>query len=245
MEQGKQIEAENERCKYIKADGEQCKNNAIDGRMYCRIVAHREISNRKKRAKKVVRTSIEILLAFCTLLGGLTLVYGLIKNFTSITAGEPLRESPLSAPLTLTNTSGLFIPVDVRPTCFINKFVFPTVVMSGSALGGYQAPIPSLYDTDTIYCFGDAEGKLGWPGRFLSADVTIAVDYGLAIDLPGCLLQIPFVKKTTEKRFRTEPTGGNRLKWTPSGLQDDPVPPPHPDVPSRHFAAFATLRMCV
>lgn len=171
-----------------------------------------------------------------SILGGMTIVvtfvgiYGLLTNFTSIVAGDPLRRSPLSAPLTVTNTSSLFTLTEVAPTCYINTFDFTNNShLISSELGGYQRPIERLApgDTDTIYCFGDDSNSIGWMGKtFASADVSIQVAYGLGVNVGGVVVPIPFVVRSYEKRLRTASTGDGKLKWLPWGLHDLPVPPP-------------------
>jgi hypothetical protein len=212
-------------CKFIKANGEQCGNNAIEGKDHCRLIAHRETKAAIRRVKRFLKWAGSLLLAICTLCGGITAM----TSFAHVTAGDPSRESPLSAPLAVTNTSGIFTLIDLNPTCYINQFVFANGQTTESAiLGGYQPRIPSLGTggTDTIYCFGDA--GVSWPGPFASADVSITVQYDLALDLPGCLLRLPLIHKESEQRLRTDPTSSGKLKWLPWGLRRAPVPKPHP-----------------
>jgi hypothetical protein len=170
--------------------------------------------------RKILTDCLKFVVSAATVLTLAAGVYALLSSLVSMSAGEPLGPDPQSAPFTLSNVSTFFTLTDVKPSCYINN-----IVMSGnvrernSGSGPYVLPIPTLPpgQQDTIYC----RDLLITHANPIGADVTLAVDYEVAVDCHYFLIPVPLITPHhSDYRFLTVHTSEGKLKWVPYGLHD-------------------------
>lgn len=148
-------------------------------------------------------------------------LYWLLSSFVSLTAGDPLvAEDPFSAPFTLTNTSRFFTLRHVSVSCENNhvEFSTPGIHADHNSVDTYSPVIPYLLpgNQDTVRCGAGLVFD-----RVKAADVTLSVQYGLAVSFGYFKIPVWFDNKKSSARFVTSGMSEkNSVKWLPYGLND-------------------------
>lgn len=151
-------------------------------------------------------------------------LYSLLSSFVTFSIGEPFDPAkPLSAPITITNTSSVFTLININVGCMVaTKYQNPGILESGNSTSEYMPTIPELLrgNQDTLSCLSSHFPRE--PIR--SEDITLTVSYKPAVYLWKWWIPIWPIPKHSAARFIAGKTNDGKFHWLPYGLKDPDLP---------------------